>query len=434
MTPTLHPYQEDAVKFLLDHPRAGLFLDMGLGKSAITLSSIRPEHLPVLIVAPKRVAEHVWPAEQELWRPDLRLIVAAGPKMRRVTRLHMGADLTDITVISRDNLSDAIGGPWRTVVFDESSSFKNRSTQRWKAARKLAKTAANVVLLTGTPSPNGLLDLWAQLALLDGGERLGKTLGGYRERYFTPTVYIQNRPVKWEPRPGAAERIHALLGDICLSMESRLDLPPVTHNRIPVPLSSTLMAEYAKLKKDLVAHLEGETVVAANAAVATGKLSQLTAGFIYPHPDDLLGYTTDLHTEKTAALQEVLDGTGSPVLVFYRFKHELTRLRKLDGAVSIDEPGAIDRWNAGKIRLLLAHPASAGHGLNLQHGGHTIVWTTPTWNAEEYAQANARLNRQGQTHPVVIHHLVCPGTVDDAVLDRLDGKLSVQEALLAALR
>jgi SNF2 family DNA or RNA helicase len=405
---------------------------MGLGKTASVLSALEPEHLPVLVVAPKRVAEHVWPAEQRKWRPDLSLAVAAGSPANRRAMLVSGCD---VIVIGRDNLADAVGLPWRTIVLDESSGFKNRSTKRWRAAAKLAKEATYVWELTGTPSPNGLLDLWAQVALLDQGERLGKTLGSYRSRYFTESKWINGHVVDWAIRPGAAERIHALLGDICLSMESRLDLPPVTYNNVAVPLPPSLMAAYKRLKKELVADLDGASIVASNAAVATGKLSQLTAGFNYPHPDDLLGFTTDLHDEKTKALAEVIEGTGSPVLVFYRFKHELERLREIPGAVSIDEHGGvIQEWNAGTIPILLAHPASAGHGLNLQHGGHTIVWTTPTWNAEEYAQANARLARQGQTHPVVIHHLIAPDTVDGAILDRLAGKLSVQDALLKALR
>ena len=432
----LHDYQQQAVKHLHEHPRAGLFLDMGLGKTAIVLSALEPHHLPALVIAPKRVAEHVWPAERDKWRPDLRLAVAAGTAARRRYLLEAGAD---ITVISRDNLADAVGGPWRTIIVDESSSMKNKTTKRWRAASKLAKAAEHVWLLTGTPSPNGLLDLWAQAALLDQGERLGKTLTGYRERYFSVETMINGHPVKWRPKPGAPERIQTLLSDVCLSMESRLDLPPATHNRVEVPLAPAHRRLYDTLKKDLVAWMDnGGEVAAANAAVATGKLSQLTAGFLYPDPDDpddLIGLPTELHTSKMDALAEVIEGTGSPVLVFYRFRHELERLKKIPGAVPIDyHPLVIPRWNAGKIPVLLAHPASAGHGLNLQHGGHTIVWTTPTWNAEEYAQANARLNRQGQTHPVVIHHLISPGTVDGLILDRLAGKLSAQDALLEALR
>lgn len=431
----LHDYQQQAVKHLHENNRAALWLDMGLGKTAIVLSALEPHHPPALVVAPKRVAEHVWPAERDRWRPDLHIRVAAGAAAHRRSVLAQAKHGTiDITVIGRDNLADAVGGPWRTIILDESSSFKNRSTKRWRAAAKLAKAATYVWEMTGTPSPNGLLDLWAQVALLDQGERLGKTLGAYRSRYFTESKWINGHVVDWTIRPGAAERIHALLGDICLSMESRLELPPVTYNTVDVPLSPGLMAAYNRLKKDLVADLDGIPLVASNAAVATGKLSQLTAGFSYPHPDDLDGVTTDLHMAKMDALAEVIEGTGSPVLVFYRFKHELERLRQIPGAHSIDRPGRIDRWNAGKVPILLAHPASAGHGLNLQHGGHTIVWTTPTWNAEEYAQANARLARQGQTHPVVIHHLVAPDTVDAVILDRLAGKLSTQDALLKALR
>ena len=439
-TPTLHDYQRVAVEHLQAHDRAALWLDMGLGKTASVLSALEPRHLPALVVAPKRVAEHVWPAEQSKWRPDLKLRVAAGTKTQRLDALALPT-ARDITVIGRDNLGDAVSARWRTLIIDEASSVKNRSTQRWRHAMRIAKTAEYVWELTGTPSPNGLLDLWPQIALLDKGERLGKTLGGYRERYFVPSRWAYGKVVGYDIRPGAEKRIHALLADICLSMESRLKLPPVTHNRIEVPLPAGVMRTYAELRQDLFAKLDdGSAITSANAAVATGKLSQITAGFSYPHPDDLIGLTTDLHGLKLDALAEVMEGTSSPVLVFYRFRYELERIRaRFPQAVTIDAKNghghdAITYWNLGKVPMLLAHPASAGHGLNLQHGGHTIVWTTPTWSAEEYAQANARLNRQGQKHPVVIHHLVCPDTVDEAILDRLDGKLSVQDALLVALR
>lgn len=436
--PPLHDYQHVAVDHLRTHDRAALWLGMGLGKTASVLSALEPRHLPALVVAPKRVAEHVWPAERAKWRPDLTLIVAAGTAAWRRTVL---TARQDVTVIGRDNLGDAVGGEWRTLIIDEASSVKNRSTQRWRHAMRIAKTAEYVWELTGTPSPNGLLDLWPQIALLDLGERLGKTLGGYRERYFVPSRWAYGKVVGYDIRPGAAARIHELLADICLSMESRLKLPPVTHNRIEVPLPPKIMRLYAELRQDLFTQLEdGSAIASVNAAVATGKLSQITAGFSYADPDDIIGLTTDLHDLKLDALAEVMEGTSSPVLVFYQFRHELERIQaRFSQAVTIDARNghghdAITYWNLGKVPMLLAHPASAGHGLNLQHGGHTIVWTTPTWNAEEYAQANARLNRQGQEHPVVIHHLVCPDTVDEAILDRLDGKLSVQDALLAALR
>lgn len=432
LDPRLHDYQQVAVEHLRTHDHAALWLDMGLGKTASVLSALEPRHLPALVVAPKRVAEHVWPAEAWEWRPDLRLAVASGTRTQRMVQL---GRQVDVVVIGRDNLGDAVGGPWRTLIIDEASSVKNRSTQRWRHAMRIAKQAAHVWEMTGTPSPNGLLDLWPQVALLDRGERLGKTLTGFRDRYFTADRWAYGKAVSWVPKPGAETRIHTLLGDICLSMESRLELPPVTHNRIAVPLTPALTHSYERLRTDLLANLDTGTVSAANAAVATGKLSQLTAGFLYPDEDDLIGYPHQLHDLKLDALAEVLEFTESPVLVFYRFREELARIvSRFPEATPITGRGVIDRWNAGKVRLLLAHPASAGHGLNLQHGGHTVVWTTPTWNAEEFAQANARLNRQGQRHPVVIHHLVCPDTVDEAVLDRLDGKLSVQDALLKALR
>ena len=348
----------------------------------------------------------------------------------------------DLTVISRDNMADAIAyGPWKTVILDESSGFKTKTTARWKDAKVLTARASYVHELTGTPAPNGLMDLWAQVALLDGGQRLGRTLTIYRERFFHVGVTDKGRPkildngtvYGWDLNDGAADKIYALLSDICMSLDSQdhLDLPPVTRNLISVPIPAKARKAYQDMKKDLVADLEilGSPVyTAANAAVMTGKLYQITAGFLYGDT------TTDLHEAKTKALAKVVEGTGSPVLVFYRFRHELARFKAaFPTAETIDAPDAITRWNTGQIPILLAHPASAGHGLNLQHGGHTIVWTTLPWSLEEHAQANARLARQGQADPVVIHYLLVPDSIDHAVLRLLDGKATVEQALRDAL-
>jgi SNF2 family DNA or RNA helicase len=331
-------------------------------------------------------------------------------------------------------------GDYKSFIMDELSSFKNRASIRWKAAKKITKDREYVWGLTGTPTTDGhMLDLWPEIYLLDNGESLGTTLGGYRERYFTPGRQLPNGVViEYNLRPGANKRIHVLLEKTCLSMstDGRVDLPPTTYNDIMVPLTPAVRRVYKQLKNDLVVDAQligGEIHSAANAAVLTGKLSQITAGFMYVDDADLRGgeYKV-LHKEKVAALREVIEGTGSPVLVAYRFKAELDLLKEGLGplAHTIDEPDIVHRWNMGEIPVLLAHPASAGHGLNLQYGGHTMVWATLPWSLEEYMQMNKRLARQGQKHPVVIHHLISPKTVDPLILLALQGKKSVQDAVM----
>lgn len=393
------------------------------------------------MVAPKRVTEHVWRQEADLWRPDLKVRVAVGRPAQRREELDSPAD---VHCLGRDNLADALEFPgrWRTLILDESSGFKTARSVRFKTARKLVKHVDTVWELTGTPSPNGLLDLWSQVFLLDGGARLGKTFTTYRSRYFTPGPQLASGVItRWDARPGAAHRIHRLLEDLCLSMSAlgRVDLPPVTFNEVVVPLPAQALSVYQRLRRDLVVNLAmlgGEVHTAANAAVLSSKLAQVSAGFLYVDDADLRGgaYTT-LHHEKMAALQEIVDGTGSPVLVFYRFRAEAERIRAaLPGLVhGINEPGAVDRWNAGELPVLAAHPASIGHGLNLQAGGHTIVWTSLPWALEEWLQSNGRLARQGQQHPVVIHTLVAPGTIDSSIASALIDKTSVEDALLAHL-
>lgn len=431
----LHSYQELARDFLRGRPSAGLFLDLGLGKTATTLSALQPEHLPALVVAPKRVAEHVWPAEKELWRPDLSLALAAGDPRQRQAAI---ARREDITVISRDNLADA-PLKYKTVVFDELSGFKTRSSGRWKAGRKQVKVADQVWGLTGTPAPNGYLDLWAQMYLLDGGERLGTASTGYKNRYFISYGQLPNGiQIDWRPREGAVDRIKEKIEDICLYMSSddELDLPPVVHNTITVEMPSSVRRMYRQMELDLVLDLEmigQEIYSASSAAVLSNKLSQITSGFIYS--DALDGTYTELHDAKLAALQEIVDGTGDNLLVFYNYVPEAKRIQKaFPQAAMVDDRGAIDAWNRGEVQMMLAHPASAGHGLNLQHGGHTIVWTSLTWDLELFQQANGRLARQGQAHPVVVHKLLCEDTVDFKMDARLDGKAETQWNFLDYMR
>lgn len=446
--PELRDYQRVAVYHIHQHPRSGIFLDMGLGKTAIVLRSLREEDLPALVVAPKRVATDVWPEEATTWRPDLRLAVAVGSPAVRTAAISKYVDgSADVLVVSKEFLAEvsrerAVVERTNTFVLDELSNYKTHDATRSRAAVRLSKQVNRVIGLTGTPSPNGLLDLWHQLKIIDLGARLGNTIGGYRNRYFLPGRQLASGVVtEWILRPGAEGRIHALIEDVCLSMKAdgRIDLPDFHVNRVRVTLPPVAKTAYREIQATLVANLEvigGEIHTAANAAVLTSKLSQLTAGFMYVDDADLRGgLATPVHHAKLDALADILEVATSPVLVFYRFKWErdqiLTRFAKL--ATSVDEPDAIRRWNAGQVPLLLAHPASAGHGLNLQHGGHTMVWTSPPWSLEEWEQANKRLHRPGQKHPVVAHVLTAPGTVDTAILARLQEKTSVQEALLRYL-
>lgn len=437
----LRDYQKQAVGFLRERRRAALFLTMGLGKTAISLSALEPDMLPVLVTAPKRVAETVWDAEAAIWRPDLSVRLATGgPKQREEA---LSDPTADIVVIGRDVLADAVphASRFRTVILDELSGFKNRSTRRWKAARKLTLNAPYVWGLTGTPSPNGLLDLWAQLYLLDRGERLETGITRFRNRYFDPGKQLRSGVVtEWILKDGAEKRIHEQIEDICLSMgtEGRVELPPVTYSTIKVPLPPKAKRVYKAMKDTLVADMNdlglGSTIhSAANAAVLSSKLSQISAGFLYDDEEEgsAPGTHQILHSEKLSALGEILEGTGSPVLVFYRYIVEKDQiLAKFPEAKTIESAATIREWNTGSIPILVAHPASAGHGLNLQHGGSTVVWTSPTWSLEEYEQANKRVARSGQKFPVVIHHLLGEGTVDTAVLERISEKKTVQTALL----
>ena len=412
------------------------------GKTAASLSALTPEHLPALVIAPKRVAETVWPGETKKWRPDLRCSVAAGSPVQRLSSLLRPAD---VVALGRDNMKDLtpeISRLYRTVILDELSGFKDYSSQRWKIANPLTLSMPHVWGLTGTPTPNGLMDLWSQTFLFDRGARLGRNITTYRSRYFYPGRQLPSGVItEWILRDGADEKIHALVEDLFLSMgtEGRIQLPPTTLNKINIALPPKARAVYKKLKRDLVVDLqailgEGRIHTGVNPAVLTGRLSQVAAGFLYPDEFDAGSPTDIIHREKINAVQEIVEGTGAPVLVFYRFKQEREMLMAaLPGAVPIDAPGAIDDWNAGKVPVLVAHPASAGHGLNLQHGGCTIVWTTLPWSLEEWQQGNKRLARQGQKNPVVIHVLLAERTVDSAILETLEKKASVQDALLRHL-
>lgn len=442
----LHDYQIVARDFLREHSHAGLFMDMGLGKTATVLSALEPHHLPALVLAPKKVAENVWEEERALWRPDLTIAVAKGSPAERAALL---ASKADVTVISRDNQGDVVdhvdSGRYRTLVIDELSGYKSRASVRWKSAMVMAWKLGitHVWGLTGTPAPNGYLDLWPQIAILDRGARLGKNITTYRSRYFYPGRQLPNGVIiEWIMKPEAEANIKAKISDLCLAMETdgRVKLPEVTYNVVPVPLPPKVMRVYKDFESTMVADLRdvfgpGFLHTAGSAASVGQRLSQLTAGFMYVDDADVNDYAyTEIHNEKIEALREIIESPHhGGVLVFYSYRAERKRIReqlKDFGLRDIDEPGVIQEWNRGEVPVLLAHPASAGHGLNLQRGGHTIVWTSGTWDLELWEQGNKRLLRQGQTHPVVIHLLAAPNTVDMRMRSVLIDKADVQQDLL----
>lgn len=439
-TPVLHSYQREAVDYIRRPGGSGLFLDMGLGKTCICLSALTPEMLPVLVTAPKRVAENVWTEERDLWRPDLTMAVAAGKPADRQRALQSDAD---IIVIGRDNLSDAVPyrGKFRTFILDELSGFKSPKSARFKDAKKISDAVGltgRVWGLTGTPEPNGEMDLWSQAYILDGGAALGKSITGFRNRYFQPGQQLPSGTItSWDIREGAREKILKAMEPVALSMstDGRVDLPPVTYNNVMIPLPPDARRIYKTMKNEMILGMEllGEVHTAGTAAIVSSRLEQIASGFVYADDQDLRdGAFSPVHSEKIKGLQEIIDGTGSPILVAYRFKAELRRLKGSLGSIAhtLDEPDAVARWNARELPVLLVHPASAGHGLNLQRGGNTLVWATVPWSLEEYQQTNKRLARQGQKNPVIIHHLIAEHTVDEAKLQRLQEKKTVQQALL----
>lgn len=439
-----HDYQRFAIDFITEHPCSALFLDMGLGKTVITLTAIadllydRFEVSRVLVVAPLRVARDTWPAEAAKWDHlrHLRLSVIVGTAAHRRAAL---SDPADIHVINRENLVwlvDELGGDWPfdMVVIDELSSFKSRATKRFKAMASVRRHTARIVGLTGTPAPNGLLDLWPQFRILDEGQRLGTGITKYRERFFLPDKRNGQQIFTWKPRPGAQREIYSLISDMTVSVQTtdHLRLPELTTVTHDVSLSPRDRATYDRLRDDLVVDIDGDQIDAANAAVLANKLLQLSSGAIY----DETGTVHDVHTAKLDALEDVLEAAnGKPLLVAAWFKHEFHRIReRFPQAVHLQSSGDFSRWNARGIPLALIHPASAGHGLNLQAGGSTLLWFTAPWSLELYQQTNGRLYRQGQTEPVTIAHLQVPGTVDEMVLAALATKDVTQTALIDAVR
>ena len=405
-----------------------------------------------LVIAPKRVAEDTWSREQAKWEhlKHLKVVKVMGTKDKRLAALKEQAD---IYIINRENvewLVETLGTRWRfdAVVIDELSSFKSAKSKRWKALRKVIFGSRYVYGLTGTPASNGYLDLWPEMYLLDHGERLGKTLGAYRSTYFNPGAHKGHVVFEWRLKPGARERIDARLSDICLSMskEDWLDLPERTYNTIPVQLDSKARKLYDQFKRDKILPLVHEheklavaqgmdydtAVVGDMAAQVSGKLLQMANGAVYN--DD--GEVFHIHDAKLDMLAEIADtSAGQPILVFYNYKHDLKRLQeRFPDAVKMGGEDVISAWNRGEIPMLLCQPASAGHGLNLQDGGHIIVWFGLTWSLDLYQQANDRLHRRGQRNAVIVHHLVAEDTIDEKVMAALTAKDATQKGLLDALK
>lgn len=447
------PYQQHATQHLMDHPCAGLFLDMGLGKTVSTLTAIvqlmqQRKVFKVLVIAPKRVAEDTWSTEAGKWDHTQHLSISKvlGSAKERKEALRRKAD---IYVVNRENVPWLIAEyqgafPFDMLVIDELSSFKNGQSKRFKALRMVRPKVSRVVGLTGTPTPNGLVDLWPQMYLLDMGERLGKTLTGYRDRYFTPAK--KNGHVVYSYKFKAADdllgadyyekEIYDKIGDICISMKAAdyLNLPERVDVQVAVRLEPEALKQYKQFERDQVLQLaEAGEISAANAAALTTKLLQYGNGAIY---DDDKNWH-EVHGAKLDALDEIVDTAQGPVLIFYQFKHDLERIKsRLKGYQprELNTSADIADWNAGKVPVLLAHPASAGHGLNLQAGGNIIVWFGLPWSLELFQQANARLHRQGQQHGVIIHMLITEGTMDPDVLQALTNKSKTQDALLAAVK
>lgn len=445
-----HAYQQHCIEQILSIKKLGLFLDMGLGKTVVTLTAVRELKYDrfavrkVLVIAPKKVAEGTWTKEKDKWDHTkiLRVSPVLGSQAKRIRALNTPAD---IYIINRENVCWLVDyyrndWPFDMVVVDESSSFKSHNAKRFKALASMGSHIERMVELTGTPSPNGLDDLWAQIYLLDGGERLGKRYTHFRERYFQPDKRGADGMVySYEAKPGTEQAILGKISDICISMkaEDYLQLPDVTYHQIPVELDTKSRKAYRDLERKMVLELpDSEEISVTSAAALSNKLLQLANGALY---DDDHG-VHEIHGCKLEAFLELVESLqGKPALVFYNFQHDRTRilaalrktrLRIRELRTTEDE----DDWNSGQVDILLAHPASSAYGLNLQQGGNHVIWFGLTWNYELYTQANKRLHRQGQREKVIIHHLVCSGTRDEDVMRALEMKDDVQNWVMQSLK
>ena len=445
-----HAYQQHCIEQIIRIPKLGLFLDMGLGKTVTTLTAVhelkynRFAVRKVLVIAPKKVAEGTWTREKDKWdhTKALRVSQVLGSQARRIRALNTPAD---IYITNRENVAWLVdhyrnSWPFDMVVVDESSSFKSHNSKRFKALASVSGRIQRMVELTGTPSPNGLEDLWAQVYLLDGGERLGKRYGQFRERYFDPGKRGNGVIYSWDPKAGSEQGILDKISDICISMkaEDYLQLPDITYSQVPVVLDARAEKAYRELEREMVLALPEEDgdISVTSAAALSNKLLQLANGALY---DD--GHQAhEVHSCKIEAFMELVESLqGKPALVFYNFQHDEERIKKALGKTGLHVrelrgPQDEDDWNAHKVDILLAHPASAAYGLNLQQGGNHVIWFGLNWNYELYSQANKRLHRQGQEEKVIVHHLVCQGTRDEDVMAALERKEGAQEWVMQSLK
>ena len=439
-----HEYQTYATDFILTHPTSAILLAMGLGKSVITLTALfdlcldRFEIGKTLIIAPLRVARDTWPAEIQKWDhlQGLTYSVAVGTEAERKVALRQRVDLH---IINRENvqwLVEESGVPfdYDMVVIDELSSFKSHQAKRFRSLMRVRPSVKRIVGLTGTPSSNGLMDLWAEFRLLDMGKRLGRFITHYRDEFFLPDKRNGQQVFTYKTKPGAEEEIYRRIGDITISMRSidYLSMPECVMNEVTVTLSPAERKVYEQLKRDLVIALQGEEIDAVNAAALSGKLCQMANGAVYGDGKETICF----HDRKLDALEDLIEAAnGKPLLVAYWFKHDLERIRKRFSVREIKTSRDITDWNAGKIAVAAIHPASAGHGLNLQSGGSTLVWFGLTWSLELYQQTNARIWRQGQTaDTVVIHHIITKDSIDEQIMAALGRKDKTQSALIDAVK
>lgn len=443
-----HNYQQYCIDRIISDKAIGLFLDMGLGKTAITLSAIKKlkyeywRSAKVLVIAPKKVAESTWSKEAAKWEglSSLRFSFVLGSAEKRLKALKTPAD---IYMINRENVMWLVdyyrnAWPFDTVIIDESSSFKNHQAKRFKALKAVRSHMDRIVLLTGTPTSRGLMDLWAQVYLLDCGKRLGRNITAYREAFFVPDKRNRTTIFSYAPKDGAEETIYNAISDICISMkaEDYLELPELVYNDIPVKLDTAAQKAYDRLERDTLLPVDDTVITAGSAAVLRGKLLQLCNGAVYDEDKNVM----QIHNCKIEALLETVEQlNGQHAIICYNFQHDKTRLLEALKATHLtvkvyEGKAEEDAWNAGDIDLLLVQPASCGYGLNLQEGGHHIIWFGLTDSLELYQQTNKRLHRQGQPYPVIVHHLLVQGGTDEDVIKSLGGKADVQDSLLEALK
>lgn len=439
-----HNYQTYATEFIEKHPVSAVFLDMGLGKSVITLSAINDlcldtfEVQKVLVIAPLRVARDTWKAEIEKWEhlKCLKYSIAVGTETERKTALQKPANLY---IINRENIGwlieqSGIAFDFDMVVIDELSSFKSHQAKRFKSLIKVRPTVKRMVGLTGTPSSNGLMDLWAEFRLLDMGKRLGRFITHYRDEFFIPDKRNGQVIFSYKPKDGAEDEIYRRISDITVSMKCTdyLKMPECIINEVKVSLSEKEMKIYKTLKKDLVLSIANKEIDAINAGALSNKLSQMANGAVYDENKNII----EIHNRKLDALEDLIEQTnGKPVLIAYWFKHDLERIKKGFSVREIKSSKDISEWNNGKIPVAVIHPASAGHGLNIQEGGSTLIWFGLTWSLELYLQTIARLWRQGQkSKTVVIHHIIVNGTIDEQIMKALRRKEVTQDALMNAVK